>query len=469
MTTKKFFCLFLFSAIISIPIAAQNITSATTAKDSVLAESSEHWLGFRQKVATITNSRAFQMTYVGVPLIISGLIVKSEDDHFRYLRNSYISNFNNHYDDFLQYSPAVAMLALKTAGVESRSSWPRMLVSGLFSAGIMAAAVNSIKYTTKVMRPDGSTRNSFPSGHSATALMTATLLHKEYGMTRSPWYSFAGYSVAITTAVSRMMNNRHWLSDVMVGSGIGVMSAETGYLLADMIFKDKGITHNNVSYEDYDINLPPSFFGMSLGFNLMPTHFELWPDVTLKATPGSKMVLEGAWFKNLFFGIGGQVSAFSMPLSLTHQIPAITLSDNKTYQINSLESDPLNMISVYAGPYVSWPLTDQCLIGAKMLGGVSYLPSNRLYASYENVSEAFSGKQLIARSRHNYSPGIETGISFSYIIKPKFCVRTFLNYNIVPNRFVTFLIDQDKAFKRYERHRVLQSYTIGASVNMMFW
>ena len=73
------------------------------------------------------------------------------------------------------------MLGLKACGVESRSSWGRMLTSDAFSAALMAIAVNSLKFSCNVMRPDGSTRNSFPSGHTATAFMTATMLHKEYG------------------------------------------------------------------------------------------------------------------------------------------------------------------------------------------------------------------------------------------------------------------------------------------------
>ncbi len=67
-----------------------------------------------------------------------------------------------------------------------------MLVSDAFSATLLAAAVNGIKYTAKVPRPDGSSRNSFPSGHTAVAFMGATILHKEYGLTRSPWYSVGG-------------------------------------------------------------------------------------------------------------------------------------------------------------------------------------------------------------------------------------------------------------------------------------
>lgn len=145
---------------------------------------------FHNKAQLLTNqiiqSKAFQMTYIGVPLIVSGLIVKSNDDHFRSLRNAYIPIFRNHYDDYLQYVPLVATFGLKAAGVEGRSSWGRMLVSDAFSATLLAAAVNGIKYTAKVPRPDGSSRNSFPSGHTAVAFMGATILHKEYGLTRSP-------------------------------------------------------------------------------------------------------------------------------------------------------------------------------------------------------------------------------------------------------------------------------------------
>ena len=55
---------------------------------------------------------------------------------------------------------------------------------------------NSENLTAKEMRPDGSTANSWPSGHTATSFVGATILHKEYGLTRSPWYSIAGYSLA---------------------------------------------------------------------------------------------------------------------------------------------------------------------------------------------------------------------------------------------------------------------------------
>ena len=154
------------------------------------------------------------------------------------LRNDAIPGFRYHYDDYLQYAPAGVVIGLKAFGYEGRSSWGRMLVSDAFSAAVMAGAVNGLKYTVGRLRPDGSRHNSFPSGHTATTFMTAAMLSKEYGW-KSPWFSIGGYTVAAVTGVSRIMNNRHWLTDVLAGAAIGIGSVHLGYYLADLIFKDR--------------------------------------------------------------------------------------------------------------------------------------------------------------------------------------------------------------------------------------
>lgn len=156
------------------------------------------------------------------------------------LRYNAVGDIRYHYDDYFQYSPAVVMAGLKAFGYESRSSWGRMLVSDAFSVAVMAAAVNGIKYTVARQRPDGSARNSFPSGHTATSFMAAAMLHEEYGW-RSPWFSLGGYAIAAATGISRIINNRHWATDVIAGAAIGILSVKLGYFFADLIFKDKYI------------------------------------------------------------------------------------------------------------------------------------------------------------------------------------------------------------------------------------
>lgn len=147
-------------------------------------------------------------SYMGIPFIVSGLIVKKQNQDFRTLRNRFQPTFHHEYDNYTQYVPLVATWGMKLAGVESRSSWKELTVSNVFSAALMAGFVNTLKYTTKEMRPDNSSNNSFPSGHTATAFMCATILHKEYGML-SPWYSIGGYTLAGITGITRQLNNRH--------------------------------------------------------------------------------------------------------------------------------------------------------------------------------------------------------------------------------------------------------------------
>ncbi|MDD2953823.1 MAG: phosphatase PAP2 family protein [Parabacteroides sp.] len=408
------------------------------------------------------------MTYIGVPLIVGGLIIKNEDDHFHNLRNTYIPNFRYHYDDYLQYLPAVAMLGLKIGGVEGRSSWPRMLVSDAITASIMGVAVNTVKHTVSVTRHDGSNTHSFPSGHTAMAFMAATMLHKEYGMTRSPWYSIGGYTVATATAVSRMLNNKHWLSDVMVGAGIGILSTELGYFLADLIFKDKGITHSDLDFEAFNYQRNPSFFGIYMGFSLMPTKFNLSPDVQLKASPGSTAGLEGAWFMNRYIGFGGRFSATSMPLSLTKPLPNPTVPGT-TYQVNALKSDPLDMIGGYIGSYLSYPVTNRFLLGTKLLVGCNYSPASRISVLGVEGNKPEMIEKEIVNTNKSFNIGYSTNASVSYILRPNLNVRIFLDYTLIPSHFVSYVANAQKETDRFELHKTLQTFTLGASVNIMLW
>ena len=78
-------------------------------------------------------------------------------------------------------------------------------------------------------RPIPGSENSMPSGHTAQAFLSATILDMEYRDT-SPWISVGGYAVATTTGILRMVNNQHWISDVLIGAGIGIFSVKAVYL-----------------------------------------------------------------------------------------------------------------------------------------------------------------------------------------------------------------------------------------------
>lgn len=217
------------------PVALLWLCAAVQARAQVPDTSVLSDDAFRGK-GKVAASEVFRIAGVGLPLITCGIAVQGANVRFREFRNSIAPSFSFHMDDYLQYAPAAVMIGMKAAGVKGRSSWGRMLVSDAFSAAIMASLVNGLKYTVREMRPDRSGRNSFPSGHTATAFMTATMFSREYGE-RSVWYSVGAYSVATATGLMRVFNDRHWLGDVLAGAGIGVLSTELGYWLADLIFK----------------------------------------------------------------------------------------------------------------------------------------------------------------------------------------------------------------------------------------
>ena len=62
-------------------------------------------------------------------------------------------------------------------------------------------------------------------------------------------------TVATATGVMRVLNNRHYLSDVLVGAAVGILTAELAYWAADAIFNDRKLMkpHRNVN-SNYIIN-----------------------------------------------------------------------------------------------------------------------------------------------------------------------------------------------------------------------
>ena len=255
------------------------------------------------------------LTFVGIPLFIAGWAVKGDKAMFRVnakadqggkKNTQLLTDFKTGIDDYTQFFGPAMVVGLKLGGYEGRSDWPRLLASSLMSYGIMAGLVNGIKYTAKEMRPDGSSANSWPSGHTATAFVGASLLHKEYGLTRSPWWSVAGYGVATATGVMRVLNNRHWISDVMSGAGIGIMSTELGYALCDLLFKQKGLLRNDLILDSEN----PSFFSISMGVGLgsKDLEFEDSGDKrTIKFRAATVVDAEGAYFFNKYIGVGGRL------------------------------------------------------------------------------------------------------------------------------------------------------------------
>lgn len=167
-------------------------------------------------------------------------------------------------DDFSQYAPAVSVYALGALGIKGKNNLRDKTIILTTSYLIMGLTVESLKKITHVERPDGSSFNSFPSGHTATAFMGAELLYQEYKDV-SPWYGISGYVVAAGTGAFRMYNNRHWLTDVVAGAGIGILSTKAAYWLYPSVNK----LLSSKKHQNRKSAFLPYYDGKQFGFGLV--------------------------------------------------------------------------------------------------------------------------------------------------------------------------------------------------------
>jgi len=122
------------------------------------------------------------------------------------------------------------------------------LIVYLTGRNLPSAGENAMKF-----RPLVPHRYSFPSGHTAEAFTMATVLDQDLRKQFGYWQTPVLYAIALGTANSRIYDAKHYLSDVILGAGIGW---SVGYWISN---KPRNSTQNNVL-------LMPSSDGMKLAY-----------------------------------------------------------------------------------------------------------------------------------------------------------------------------------------------------------
>lgn len=378
----------------------------------------------------ITTSKAFQMTYIPAGIFTFAALSCKSDDYVRAARNYNIPQFSYRYDDYMQYAPGLLTYALKAFGVDGRSSWGRLAVSTGFSAAIMGATVNTLKGTIHKWRPDHSANNSFPSGHTAMAFTLATWLHKEYGVTRSPLYSIFGYATATSIAMGRVMNNKHWLSDVATGAGIGILSSNLGYYFGDLIYGNKGISSRAICQDLPPTDFKPTFWNISSGYSVLNNVVELEENTNINLNLGFYVGTEGAYFVTPHLGFGGKISINTSTLEL-NESSFLDAHPNFKSQVDYVQPGSMSVTHIFVGPYFSYPISRRFYLNTKLIGGYASSSASEILFVKKMVAGTANPEKIVGyRSKIDRHWGFETGIATVTMLSRNMGLRLFADYSM---------------------------------------
>lgn len=193
------------------------------------------------------NTFSYKQLIIPSALIVGGTLMRnsSVNADVKAFRDQNFGSFHTSFDDYFQYSTVLLTFGGNYMGFKSEHSNARMASNLLVSKLLLTAVALPLKNNIGDLRPDNSGANAFPSGHTAAAFNCATLHFLEY-KNDNIWFASAGFLVATTTGGMRILNNRHWLSDITAGAGIGMGTAILTYYFNPLTFEFK--KENRVSF-----------------------------------------------------------------------------------------------------------------------------------------------------------------------------------------------------------------------------
>ncbi|MDB4291792.1 phosphatase PAP2 family protein [Maribacter sp.] len=196
--------------------------------------------GFSQQDSTVYRQQKsiIKKSIVPLSLMASGILLSDsgfEKSFNKTTRNWVGNHFDVPVDDYTRYVPIALMYTADIAGVEAKNHWFDQTKNLAISMVLTDVLTKLLKTNIYKVRPNGFNAKSFPSGHTSIAFSTGSVLYEEFKDT-SPIIAYSGYGLATATGAFRLMNNKHWISDVMVGTGLGILVTKLVYHF-DYLFK----------------------------------------------------------------------------------------------------------------------------------------------------------------------------------------------------------------------------------------
>ena len=208
-----------------------------------------------QKIEAQSDSTStFKQIAFPSALMVTGLVLNKESTKQNIqedIRSSF-PNFDNRLDDYLMLAPTALDLIFTLS--DKKPNDKKHISDIIIGEVAMYITTKSLKKIIGSRRPNGGGQ-AFPSGHTSQAFTGATLFFHHY-KDENVWLASSGYLLASATGSFRVLNNRHWVSDVFFGAGLGILVGNLTYYF------------NPIGNENLDYNLQMNVSGSGLALRL---------------------------------------------------------------------------------------------------------------------------------------------------------------------------------------------------------
>ena len=182
-------------------------------------------------------------------IVVGGAVVYAFDDEIRQWVQRNPTQFKENLSKYgfepwgSGFYPAFLLGGYYIYGLAAKDHRARQIALGGVQAFIMTGITTYvIKHLTHRHRPyddnppnprlwegpfTGWEYDAFPSGHTSTAFALATLFASVYR--DKIWVGIISYTLATGVAWSRVYDNKHWPSDVLIGAALGYAIGKTVY------------------------------------------------------------------------------------------------------------------------------------------------------------------------------------------------------------------------------------------------
>ncbi|MBE9469509.1 MAG: phosphatase PAP2 family protein [Bacteroidetes bacterium] len=204
---------------------------------------------YSQKKDTINkNTLITKNEIIPISLITAGSILNFGNRKYDF--QSYIKKTNTNVDDYIQYAPTGIMYISDAIGIKHKNTafnQTKYLFLSELSAGLIVLFLKNI---SNIESPNKE-NYSFPSGHTTQSFVGATTLYNEF-KDYNKLIAYSGYFFSSATGILRITNNKHWISDVLCGAGIGI-------IITNVIYKLEPLKNWNPFKQKQNLSFYPNY------------------------------------------------------------------------------------------------------------------------------------------------------------------------------------------------------------------